>query len=163
MIFRQYEEILRGEKTQTRRLHTPRVKVGRTYAAVPKRGHPAHWFRQIHITTTRIENPREYVCMANVWEYDNLTAAQANRWLAKNNGIQFRIEIVDIRREPLNLITPEDALAEGVGSIEEYAVLWNTINRKPGTRWEDHPDVCVITFKLADGVAEAYQRWRFNL
>jgi len=59
-----------------------------------------------------------------------------------------RVEIVSIRRELLQNITEEDARAEGVASVAEYRALWDSINDRKGTRWDDNPLVWVISFKL---------------
>jgi len=126
MIFRQVNEILHGEKTQTRRIakdneigvvanggvftrstNGTRLKwrIGRDYAVMPKRGKPCYF----------------------------------------HEGKPLRIVITDIRCEPLHNITEAEARAEGVASIAEYRNLWEQINGAGS--WGKNPLVWVITFE----------------
>lgn len=77
-----------------------------------------------------------------------------------------RIRIVTICQEPLQAISEADAVAEGwpyrdtrgdflgvkygylLAPIPWYAHVWDSINRKPGTRWADNPSVWVLTFEV---------------
>lgn len=76
-----------------------------------------------------------------------------------------------MRKEKLQEITSEDVLDEGIpldghkcgcercaftselcpatqsSLIMAYAELWDSLNKKPGTRWADNPTVFVFTFK----------------
>lgn len=85
-----------------------------------------------------------------------------------------RIRITGIRREQLQDISPEDVKAEGVRFNPDtgyewlvncenewqfqYAVLWNNIHTKPGTRWEDSPDVWVLSFELVEATNDDDRR-----
>lgn len=63
------------------------------------------------------------------------------------NGEIARVEVLQLHREPLQSINEADAIAEGVGSIDEYRELWQSINGKTkGARWQDNPYVTVIGF-----------------
>ena len=55
-----------------------------------------------------------------------------------------RIEVVNIRQEPLGEMTHEDALAEGFASVDEYRMLWL---EQYGT-FDPEELVWVIEFKL---------------
>lgn len=200
MIFKQVDEIIREEKWQTRRMVRPgeiddrtlaidasewpdinitipnkinavftgrerdelRVKwhVGREYAVVYKRGLPTVHVRQL---------------ITGDYEWTNGhpdPAGGARGWFP------LRIVVTALRQEPLQAITENDAVAEGIHNIngvykyatpdlsdgypsarEAYAGLWNSINKQPGQRWQDNPQVWVITFDLWDGV-HAHNRSR---
>lgn len=84
-----------------------------------------------------------------------------------------RILITAIRRERLQEISHDDIGREGIQDIwpvlmntaylitgarnenelrrtlfrDAFAALWDSINKKKGTRWEDNPDVWVLTFE----------------
>jgi hypothetical protein len=62
--------------------------------------------------------------------------------------IPVRIKITAIRKERLHDIAECDAIKEGVTDVYEYSLLWDSINKKPGTRWDDNPMVWVIDFKM---------------
>jgi hypothetical protein len=79
----------------------------------------------------------------------------------------------DARWEAAQDISEEDAKAEGIVAIapkypescqfthtgeppcyatarEAFSVLWNTINKKPGRRWEDNPNVLRIAYRRGE-------------
>jgi len=78
-----------------------------------------------------------------------------------------RIRITNIRREHVQDISEADAIAEGMTDTyfdglpsyknrvipghlcrAAFADTWTTIHTKPGTRWEDDPEVWVLEFEL---------------
>lgn len=62
------------------------------------------------------------------------------RWASR-----ITLEITDVRVERLGIISHEDAIAEGVSSVDEYRMLWTTIN---GT-WSPEIWVWVVDFRRA--------------
>jgi hypothetical protein len=161
MYFKQVREIVRRTKTQTRRTvkvgeflidgavfsKSGRLKwcIGRDYAVSPGRG--KHGL---------ICNPR--------------TGETAPGDVGRAGFVPLRIKIDHIKSQRLHDMTESDALAEGIARsgygfiasvdgyefgrkykspIFAYANLWDSINKKPGTRWEDNPTVWVIHFSVA--------------
>jgi hypothetical protein len=70
---------------------------------------------------------------------------------------RINIEIVDIRIERVQDISPEDALSEGITfigkpsyftSIIVFKRLWDSINKKRGYGWDVNPWVWVVEFKV---------------
>jgi hypothetical protein len=128
-----WEAVLAGTKTQTQRL-TKLDDVGiqaedGRYTAVRRSG-------RTHYTIGK--------------EY----AIQPGR-RAKQIG---RIHLLQIERQPVQAITREQAIAEGVMPADSppdadhrsiFAAQWNEIHTQPATRWDDNPDVWVLTFELA--------------
>jgi len=53
------------------------------------------------------------------------------------------LEIVGVRVDKLGHLTHDDAVAEGVGSVEEFKALWCSIN---GT-WDDELWVWIVEFR----------------
>lgn len=70
------------------------------------------------------------------------------------------LKIKDVRPERLQEITRDDALAEGVQQdplddpdpVVCYSQLWDSINRKPGTRWADNAWVWRYVFAKTEKV-----------
>jgi len=58
------------------------------------------------------------------------------------------LEITKVRFEPLCMITESDAVLEGVGSVKEYAELWDRIAKEEGIKFLDNPAVFVYDFDL---------------
>jgi len=134
MIFKQIAEILDGRKTQTRRIRKP------------DEWHDGEW---VFDTISRVEVIKEDEYRGRLkWAVGRKYAIIPKRGAA---GIGRHIEIVDIRIEPLQAITEADAIAEGVGSVEEYKALWESINGKDKANcWAANPRVWILTFKLVE-------------
>jgi hypothetical protein len=167
-----------GLKTQTRRLKQPgdmlemrdgvncvvqyttgyprgRVKwrVGQDYAVQPGRGKPGLWWRQNVRVTDGVDliEPPTHI---------------STTMLVLDGYSPLRPKLLDIREEVVQAISPDDAQSEGYPAeyderIKEqltvpspvywYANLWDSINRKPGTRWADNPIVWVLTSERVTG------------
>lgn len=168
MIFAHtFEHVANGTKTVTRRLWKPEYKwrpvdvaigeksesgastrelwrVGKTYAAQPGRGKSADF--RIEVLSLRRERLKE------------ITAAEC---IAE--GVRVRADLktgkllVALAPSPCaSDYLPEGSFAEmnnGLGLsasdmlVAEYFALWDTINRKPGTRVKDNPEVVRIEFR----------------
>jgi len=164
VIFKQVDEILSGQKTQTRRVVKPgegmyeaslaltaagNVKwaVGKTYAVVPKRGLPGVWWKRVGTVALTHNGMHEYHYPSNP-DAAAIALPVTRAELEKRGFRPLRIRITAIRQERLQAITEADAKAEGVSSKGEYAKLWNRINKRKGTRWSDNPLVWVLTFEV---------------
>lgn len=129
MIFKQWEAIRDGKKTQTRRPIKPgdelivgadiharvvdangrlRWREGQDYAVVPKMGKPG---------------------------------------IVLPDGRKLRILIDHILPQLIQGISKSDAIAEYTSSTSEYRELWQACYANaPGFRWEDNPQVWVVSF-----------------
>lgn len=87
------------------------------------------------------------------------------RWASR-----LTLIITEVRREPLQLISREDAEAEGIersprsqnrwrnyehpsgvplaSPVISFASLWDSLHDKPGERWGDNPDLVALTFRV---------------
>ncbi len=136
-------KVLNGEKTQTRRLFR---EGDYTWLAPGSAG-------------VRIDE----VCDRNhrlKWQVGQSYAVQSGRG-KKAIG---RFELLAIRGEALQDITAQDAIAEGwprdqalfprmnteSKALEWFRDLWDSINKKPGTRWVDNPPVWTLEFARID-------------
>jgi hypothetical protein len=159
MIFKQVTEIIDGTKTQTRRLVKP-----------DEHGLKIDGVRQVWTSKGRIK-----------WQIARDYAVQSGRgkptvmWEPESQGyIPLRIRITDIRKERVQDISEQDAIAEGITAspmskslhktwqfntpshtsygysfpADAYAALWDSINTKKGTRFSDNPSVWVLTFEV---------------
>jgi len=91
-----------------------------------------------------------------LWRVGNTYAVQPGRG---KRGVD-RILLLAIRRQLLVNITHEDVLAEGVspertptwklGCLLRFGKLWNSIYKKPGTRFLDDAEVWALTFEPAE-------------
>lgn len=127
MIFKNYLDVIDGNKTQTRRV----VKEGETL-------HPAA------ITGLRsIDEQKPWVWTAKrwlKWQVGRTYAIQSHR----SGPALGRFRLTGIRREPLWEITAEDAIKEGYHSRVDFRQDWDRINILKGHRWEDNPTVWVL-------------------
>ena len=161
--------ILEGRKTQTRRVAKP-VKhpdLGNLYApgALVMEREPQHvinracpygqpgdrlWVRE---TFARIDGQTrpwiETDYQATYTHGDRLgdTLGIKKRWTPSihmpRHASRITLEVTGVRVETLGVISHEDALAEGVSSIEEYKALWININGA----WLPETWVWVLDFK----------------
>lgn len=124
----------------------------KTYAVSPGWGKPGAWW-----------NPR-----TQEWVLADLIGGKRQYYDGADMDVSgwqpLRIVITAIRREPLQSITEADAIAAGypqqyrdyrmeggdlyIDPVDWYRDLWNTINTRKGTRWDDSPDVWCLTFEV---------------
>lgn len=177
MIFKQYQQILDGMKTQTRRL----VKANELASG----SRPSRWIHAVWIDIKGVHDRRHeqhgfIKCSLVVLEslYRLKWAVARGYFADKTYAIQpgrgkkavGRIRVTEIRRERVQDISLADCLSEGVILIsnewgtpwyksiggewktarEAFAELWNSIHEKPGTRWADDPEVWALTFELEE-------------
>jgi hypothetical protein len=140
MIFNQVQEIISGQKTQTRRLvkpgeytwicgrfedgspayssvhhesHRVRFERGKTYAVQQKRGKPALWIRPDGSLFTGVgaDTINEFLTLAN---NQPTSIRDIPKVLRAHGYTPLRIQITAIRRERIQDISEEDAKAEGL-------------------------------------------------
>lgn len=131
--------VLDGSKTQTRRLAKPNERL------VSDR----------HTATEVVEKIGGHLYERRKWAVGETYAVQPGRG-KKSLG---RIRVTGIRRERLQQIRVDGVIAEGFGvwrgeqqtaDVVAFALLWDSIHTKPGTRWKDNPDVLVLEFRLEE-------------
>lgn len=153
------DKVRDGTKTQTRRL----VKEGDSEFFKWHNG----LFRYDAETGEKLIS-RVYRNNYKKWMVGHVYAIQSGRG-KKGNGY-FRI--VKIRKERVQDISVDDVIAEGAPqlyflakfhpqwmrstteTIRVFRRLWNSIHKKPPTRWEDNPEVYVLEIEpvgVADG------------
>lgn len=166
MIFKQIDEIRRGMKTQTRRLALPYSTGTGEF--------PCEYFQYPGGEKAVVRYSPGWKFPRTKWQVGKTYAVVPKR--GQTGLTDLRIKITNIRREPLQEIGWNDALAEGIhrvswlpdlpdvaayyhthalGETERnfhspqlaYRDLWQSINKQPGVRWEDNPDVWVIEFE----------------
>lgn len=154
MIVKQYNEVIGGTKTQTRRMKD-RYQVGRVYSVVPKMYQPSvyYWWEDSYFFVwhegTNNETRKPMPSDGDFWQ-------------------QLKVRITGKRQERLQEISEEDAIAEGIkadylggyfcdipghhitanSARGCYIGLWDAINTKPDKRWEANPMVWVYTFEV---------------
>ena len=156
--------ILEGRKTQTRRVAKP-VKhpdLGNLYTpgALLREHEPQHVINRacpygqpgdrIYVRETFSRHP-EWGQLA--FRADGEEFEDADGWLWEPKWMpsihmpkdlaRIWLEVTGVRVETLGIISHEDALAEGVSSIEEYKALWININGA----WLPETWVWVLDFK----------------
>jgi len=92
--------------------------------------------------------------------------ANPMRWRSSTqmprSASRITLEVTNVRVERLQDISEEDARAEGLRgtesqwgvetcAVDEFQRLWDSINGKPGKRWEDNPWVWVVGFRRLYG------------
>lgn len=101
-------------------------------------------------TVYRITNGRAYV----KWQVGRTYAVCPGR----GKRAIGRIKIIGLSQEELQSIMDEDVIAEGIppsilgigGREAAFRRLWDSINKAPGTRWGDDPDVFRIEFEVIE-------------
>lgn len=146
------DQILRGEKTQVRRV----VKDDEIIVLDSHRDDPYGPLYDTVVTrTSRLPLPHQMTPIERIkWQVGRTYAIQPGRG---RQGMG-RIRITAIRQEALQDISYEDVIAEGMNplrsdmrTIDQFVELWNDINTRDGTRWSDNPDVWVLCFELVKG------------
>jgi len=162
MLFKQWQQVLDGTKTQTRRLvqHGDGKLnlgdelwfmhgVGSNFGSMVQRGKNR---------TPTVVIRQKYAPYRVKWQVGRTYAVQPGR----GKEAVGRIRLLSIRRERLQDIKTSDIVAEGVSPDESYlgsanryrhpfVELWVSINAKKGARWTDDPEVWVLEFEVAEG------------
>lgn len=157
--------------------NTGRTKwqAGKTYAVQQGRGKSALWIYRHCVNLPCRLVVSDSKPPANTHWYKDVT--------------QARITITEIRQERLQDITEDACVAEGIPACavcnntgfidsgvyaqsmevackdckgwvyEQYANLWDSINTRPGTRWQDNPMVWVLSFKIDPKFHELYMKY----
>ncbi len=145
MIFKSElcDKVLSEEKTQTRRLK----KANEYFSDGP--------FGLADQVRIRSESSRRDTVK---WEVGRTYAVQPGR----GKKAVGRFKLLEIREERLQSISDDDCYAEGVdanrisvqyatfqteGPRSEFRAIWDSINKKLGTRWVDNPTVWALTFQ----------------
>lgn len=164
MIFKQWQQVLDGTKTQTRRLAKSRDYLGWHLFS------DGLYLQTIFRWKTTYEErgiPEGY--------YYPLYSARRTYAVQPGRGKKAvgYICITGIRRERIQDIIDVDAMAEGIyewykqtqdfdmgwsywlpvgnsGAAQQFPGLWNDIYKKPGTRWVDNPEVWVLEFEVVN-------------
>jgi len=93
------------------------------------------------------------------WKRATLPAMFMPKWACR-----YYVRLVSVRAERVQDISDEDAIAEGtlvdvekgpiiMGDDEPgiwYAIWWDSLHKKPGTRWQDNPSIFVYGLEDAD-------------
>jgi hypothetical protein len=65
------------------------------------------------------------------------------------------LRVKAVRREPLQNISDDDLLSEGIKFHykfrKDFITLWNSLNAKRGYSWESNPEVTVVEFERVEG------------
>lgn len=140
MIFRQWQQVLGRSKWQTRRL-----KKEGDYAVY------SDYERSIvHSVSDRNHRLR--------WQVGYTYAIQPPSPTGRGGKAVGRFLLKGIRKERVQDISEEDAIAEGMfkelhlmalKSVTRYMMLWDSIHKKAGTRWEDDPEVWVLEMEVS--------------
>lgn len=160
MIFRQWQQVLEGTKTQTRRLRFPwelAVQLWKRGWSLQKPYAPFKW------ADWQDEIGDEHIAEANrILAAHHITLPIKPHRTARAIG---RIHPLSIRKERLQDISLDDVFAEGVGievdgklypitmkdvAREEFARLWGSINTKSGMWWQDDPEILMLVFEIAN-------------
>ena len=141
MIFKQWQQVLDGTKTQTRRP----CYTGAPWYDAPWRGN-----LKSLVTPTVVSINMRTGKSRTRWEEGKTYAVQPGR----GKKAVGRIRITKIRRERLQEIKPEEFRREGLISgapimVLFFIELWDGIYHKP-YRWEDNPEVWVLDFDLVE-------------
>ena len=167
--------ILEGRKTQTRRVMNPQPtphftadvdywtsgkhsgELGRSPNSSPY-GKPGDrlWVRETfmpmpHLNAKAFYRASDPLVHGQPWKPSIFMPRALSR---------ITLEVVGVRLERLQEVSREDAIAEGIdcdggddehrnrNSVENYAVLWDSINgKRPGCAWANNPWVWVVEFK----------------
>lgn len=158
-----WRPVLTGEKTETRRLIRPGMKVvlfpgtssvatvygnkrviyqaGKSYAVQPGCGRFGLYY---------IRRGRTLAAPLYIWSEWGLSTPTIPGFTPA------RIEILAMYVESLKDMERVNALREGCpvtelkNPLRWYRDLWDELNPQKGARWEDDPDVLVIRFRLVE-------------
>jgi len=145
MIFKQWKQVLSGQKTQTRRPVKDGDEASYQWLLGGQRG-PLLSIQR---------NGRLWLKVGGSY------AIQPGR----GEKAVGRIRIAGLRRERVQDISGEDAKAEGAGAMVKYSpglhhyslgyrngfkVLWDSIYKKAPHRWENNPEVWVVEFEVEE-------------
>lgn len=151
--------LLAGLKTQTRRLKTSplrhcqpgdRLWVKENLAYSSKKS--CWYYRWGGVELGSVAGKTLETPTPDRWPLGVCNSIHMPRWASR-----LTLIVEAVRIEPLRSICVGDAKAEGWSGagpqlpVSWYADLWRALHDKDGQRWEDNPDVLVLTFRLDRG------------
>jgi len=159
-----YRLVIRGRKTQTRRVAGKR---GPAYAVGDVVGVTLpHWrtdvdnTKYVYDAVTGVERDQRH--QTGKWTIDQFIQ-DSSGWrrmpamLMPAWACLHFVEITAVRKQRLQEISPADVFAEGIGTSvvanphEDFLRVWNSIHGYfGGCAWADNPEVCAYTFRLTE-------------
>lgn len=139
-------------------------ETGKTYTICYGRAKPQVFYMWFRAAEMRDEPVLDFAHLVTARVGETRVTAES---LAKDQcGDEWKLRLVELGYKPLSIrltalrqealqeITFSSAIAEGVLPTPEYtaeenfSILWDTINKKKGERWQDNPQVYVLGFEV---------------
>lgn len=165
--------ILEGRKTQTRRVIKPQPQ--RVFNGILQEYRTSNRLDNWFDITCRYGEAGDTLWVRETWQYVGEVTPVFREVIYKADDYpdcetpwspsihmprwasRITLEVLEVRAEHLQAITPEDVLCEGVGNpkrydpssvIEDFIFLWDSINAKRGYDWNSNPWVWVVEFRV---------------
>jgi hypothetical protein len=96
--------------------------------------------RHMYLDDPGVEAAEEHTSCQLPWR--RMSPLYMPRWFSR-----LTLEVVEVRAERLQSMTPDDARAECGGVVGSFTALWDSINAKRGYPWASNPWVWALTLR----------------